>query len=150
MVTRHALIAVLGWTMLTGAAEEKPALPGWMAGCWEAQSGERWTEECWTSSRGGVMLGSSRSGKGDSVDLWEAMQVIADKSGSGMTFWASPNGTKRTPFVWRADAEPGVTFHNAENDYPQRVRYWREGDTLMAEIAMADGSKPMRWQYKRK
>jgi hypothetical protein len=29
------------------------------------------------------------------------------------------------------------------------VRYWREGDVLVGEIAMADGSNPMRWRYRR-
>ncbi|RJF85530.1 DUF6265 family protein [Sphingomonas cavernae] len=150
MAVRHFLIAVAASTMLMGAAEKEPALPGWMAGCWEQNAGDRWTEECWTGARGGMMLGSSRSGKGESVDLWEAMQIIAAPSGDGMTFWASPNGVKRTPFAWRADATSGVTFHNRENDYPQRVRYWREGDLLIGEIAMADGSRAVRWEYKRK
>lgn len=149
MMKKRLLIAIAGWVMLVGAVDEKAALPGWMAGCWEAVSDDRWTEECWTSARGGMMLGSSRSAKDDRVDQWEAMQIIADPSG-GMAFWASPNGTKRTPFAWRADTAPGVTFHNAGNDYPQRVRYWPEGDAMMAEIAMADGSKPMLWRYKRK
>ncbi|MGH6780896.1 MAG: DUF6265 family protein, partial [Sphingomonadaceae bacterium] len=149
MMTQRFLIAIAGWVMLAGAADEKPALPGWMAGCWESRSGDRWTEECWTSARGGMMLGSSRSAKGDRVDQWEAMQIIVDPAG-GMAFYASPNGAKRTSFAWRVDAAPGVTFHNAENDYPQRIRYWPEGDAMMAEIAMADGSNAMRWAYKRK
>ncbi len=40
-------------------------------------------------------------------------------------------------------------FANAAHDYPQRIRYWREGETLNAEISLLDGSKAMRWQYKR-
>lgn len=150
MALRQVLIVTAGGMMLGGAAgEDKPVLPGWMAGCWEATTGDRWTEECWTTARGGVMLGSSRSGKGDRVSLWEAMQIITDPAG-GMQFWASPNGAKRTAFAWTADRAPGVTFHNAGNDYPQRIRYWREGNALMAEIAMADGRRPMRWRYRRK
>jgi len=38
-------------------------------------------------------------------------------------------------------------FENRDHDYPQRIRYWREGEVLMAEISLADGSKPMRWRY---
>ena len=39
----------------------------WMAGQWSREEGERWTEESWTLPRGGVMLGHSRSGRGDAL-----------------------------------------------------------------------------------
>jgi hypothetical protein len=42
-----------------------------------------------------------------------------------------------------------VTFVNAVHDYPQRIRYWREGEEMFAEISLADGSKPVRWRYRR-
>jgi hypothetical protein len=54
---------------------EPPTLPGWMAGCWEQRSGDKWTEECWTAPRAGIMLGSGRSGKGDALREWEVMQI---------------------------------------------------------------------------
>jgi hypothetical protein len=40
-----------------------------------------------------------------------------------------------------------VTFLNAEHDFPQRVRYWREGRELVAEISLKDGTKAQRWRY---
>jgi hypothetical protein len=52
-------------------------------------------------------------------------------------------------FGWSPSNEAGVTFFNVAHDYPQRIRYWREGDVLNAEIALKDGSKPMRWVYHR-
>jgi hypothetical protein len=39
---------------------------------------------------------------------------------------------------------------NAQHDYPQRIRYWRDGKYLIAETALADGSKAQRWRYSRK
>jgi hypothetical protein len=54
-------------------------------------------------------------------------------------------------FVWVRDSkEPGITFVNAAHDYPQRIRYWRDGRDLMAEVSLADGSKAQRWRYARK
>ena len=143
----------MGWmTMaalaMAATAPAEPALPDWMAGCWEQRSGDRWTEECWMPPRGGIMLGASRSGKGERLGSWEAMQIVLDQTG-GMAFWAAPEGTHRTMFARQSASEPGVTFVNSANYYPQRVRYWREGDLLMAEISKADGSKPMRWTYQR-
>ena len=154
----RGLTAAAAVLFATGAAApaDEPELPGWMAGCWEAGDGGSWTEECWMAPRGGLMLGASRSGKGDQVAEWEAMQIIVgDETAAGegpvpkITFWAAPNGTGRTAFVWLPHETPGMTFYRAGSDYPQRIRYWREGDKLIAEIAMKDGSKPMRWTYRR-
>lgn len=133
------------------AATPQPVMPGWLAGCWQSVEGERWTEECWTSARGGIMLGSGRSGSGDVVHEWEVMQIERigsdDPAAPRMTFSAAPKAQQRTTFDWVPDAQPGVTFVNRSHDYPQRVRYWREGRELVAEVALADGSKARRWRY---
>jgi hypothetical protein len=128
-------------------------LPTWLAGCWEMQDGAQWTDECWMSPRGGVMLGASRSGEGAALTSWEAMQITIEPAAARrdavpqVTFWASPSGAPRTPFVLEPSALPGATFVNLANEYPQRVRYWRDGALLKAEISLADGSKPMRWTF---
>ena len=139
-------------TLLLGLAEAaEPMLPSWMAGCWQAVSGERWTEECWTGPRAGMMMGSSRSGRGESHAEWEAIQIVrkpATESGPAqMHYMASPGGQGRTAFTWEANNVPGVSFYNRDHDYPQRIRYWREGKEMVAEISLANGSKPRRWRY---
>ena len=135
-------------------AVEEPKLPGWMAGCWEQRSGEKWTEECWTAPRAGIMLGSGRSGTGGVLGSWEVMQIEVVETGdpavSPVTFYGAPGGKNRTPFAWlRGSKEPGMTFINAGHDYPQRIRYWREGEELRAETSLIDGTKAMRWRYRR-
>lgn len=165
MVMRNSVASpVRGTALLAGvlaalaasgadAAEPMPELPGWLAGCWVAQEGDRRTEECWTEPRGGTMVGSAISAQGEELISWEAMRISLNESSGGanlrMAFIASPKGAGAVPFAWSPGEEVGVTFHNAANDYPQRVRYWREGVLLKAEIAMADGSKPMSWTYRR-
>ena len=127
------------------------ALPAWMAGCWEAHDKTVWVEECWTKPRAGIMLGSGRSGTGDRLFDWEVMQIVrtetSDPATRQMTFYGAPRAKDRTPFTWVASSEPGVTFVNAQHDYPQRIRYWREGRELVAEISRTDGSKAQRWRY---
>ena len=134
------------------AAADGPVLPSWMAGCWERTSGEKWTEECWTAPRAGIMLGSGRSGSGEKLGEWEVMQIeridTDDPAIAQMTFYGAPRGQNRTPFAWIAGEGQGVTFINESHDYPQRIRYWREGKELVAEIAMKDGSKAVSWRYK--
>jgi hypothetical protein len=141
----------LAIALLIAAAE--PRLPDWMAGCWEFRSGERWSEECWTIPRAGMMMGSGRNGLNDVLTNWEVMQITVEESDdpaiARMAFWGSPEGRNRTMFSWVPGPEAGLTFVNALHDYPQRIRYWREGEELVAEISLADGSKPARWRYRR-
>ena len=131
-----------------------PSLPSWMAGCWEERKGDRWTEECWTAPRGAIMIGSGRSGKGTRLSSWERMEIVHEETDDPavpwMTFYGAPGGKNRTAFVWVPDKGPRLTFVNAEHDYPQRIRYWREGKYLIAETALSDGSKAQRWRYSRK
>ena len=129
-----------------------PALPAWMAGCWEQRSGEKWTEECWTAPRAGIMLGSGRSGTGGVLDNWEVMQIerveTDDPVIDPITFYGAPRGKNPTAFAWvRNGKGAGITFVNAGHDYPQQIRYWREGKYLMAETSLADGTKAQRWRY---
>ena len=123
------------------------AMPGWLAGCWEQADGEKWTDECWTTPRGGIQIGSGRSGRGDKLGSWESMQIVRGEDG-GLTFYGSPGGTPRVAFPLVSQTVQEVAFANPAHDYPQRIRYWREGGELLAEISLADGTKAMRWRYR--
>jgi len=138
--------------MVLAAVPTKAELPAWLAGCWVEEKGNRWTEECWTAPRAGLMQGSGRSGRGDQLGSWEAMQIVADDATTDAktTFWGAPRGQGRTAFTLVPDPAPGVTFVNAAHDFPLRIRYWREGDVLNAEVSRADGSGAMRWRYRQR
>lgn len=148
-MTTRTLIAAFALMGASAAAPPPESLPGWMAGCWIEEAGNRWTEECWTAPRAGLMIGSGRSGRGDTLYSWEVMQVTAAAGGEGAAFYAAPGGAGRTRFTAERLTDREAVFVNGANDYPQRVRYWREGDALLAEIAMADGSRAMRWRFRR-
>ncbi|QNA86941.1 hypothetical protein G4G27_11710 [Sphingomonas sp. So64.6b] len=120
--------------------------PIWLAGCWVQQVAQKWTEECWTPPRAGMMLGSGRSGVGPRLKSWEANQILPDADGK-LVFWASPGGGTRVAFPLLSQGANEIVFANAAHDYPQRIRYWREGKALNAEISLTDGSKSMRWHY---
>jgi hypothetical protein len=128
-----------------------PQLPAWMAGCWEQTAGERSTVECWSMPSGNKMEGESVSTKGKAVVEREKMEIIHQETDDPaipwMTFRAKPAGSPPTEFDWVSSPEPGLTFVNAAHDYPQRIRYWREGKFLRAEISATDGSNSRRWRY---
>ena len=124
-------------------------MPAFLSGCWEQKAAEeRWTEECWTDTRGDLMLGAGRDGKASAIRHWEWMRI--ERGADGIpTFYGSPKGAPAVGFrAIEADAN-SITFVNASHDYPQRVRYVVTDTGLDAEISLADGSKPSRWSYRR-
>lgn len=127
---------------------EATAMPTFLAGCWEQRKDDRWTEECWTDSRGDLMIGSGRDAAGDRVRHWEWMRIERTPDGR-VSFYASPKGAPAVGFVMTESAPASATFVNAGHDYPQRVHYELTTAGLDAEISLADGSKPMRWSYRR-
>ena len=144
-LARFAILFVL--VAAPVCADDAP-LPAWLAGCWEHREGDRWTEECWTAPRAGIMLGSGRSGEGERLGSWEVMQIVRDPQPGALTFYGAPAAADRTAFTAHAGGE-GVTFVNPAHDYPQRVHYRREGDDLVAEVSLLDGSNASRWTYRR-
>lgn len=142
------LAALLLALAAPATGEDAASLPGWLAGCWHQEDSGRWTEECWTAPRGGIMLGSGRSGTGDGLRSWETMQIELDTKTGTLTFFGAPSGQGRTAFAGRAEAG-GITFVNPAHDYPQRIHYHRDGPLLIAEVSLLDGSNPSRWVYRR-
>ncbi len=143
------------WAMAAAAvlAGASPAATvddlAWMAGAWSREEGGRWTEESWTGPRGGVMLGHSRSGRGETVREFEFLRIAADADGT-LAYFAQPGG--RPPVAFRLVRREGTSavFENAAHDYPQRIEYRRDGETMTATISAIDGSKPMRWTFRRR
>lgn len=131
------------------AAAAAPAMPAFLSGCWEQRSKSgRWTEECWTDTRGGVMIGSGRTGTGDQVRHWEWMRIERATDGS-ISFYGSPKGAPAVGFKASQADGKSITFVNAAHDFPQRVRYTMTETGLDAEVSLADGSKTERWTYRR-
>jgi hypothetical protein len=125
----------------------QPALPDWMAGTWMMEDGAQWVDEVWTDPRGGIMLGVGRSGFGPQLRSWETTQIRFKLDGS-ISYFAQPQGRTPTEFPLVLISAEAIEFANPAHDYPQRIRYWRQGKLLMAEISKMDGSDAMRFNYR--
>ena len=145
-----AFLAIAAVALLAGASPTATVDDlGWLAGDWVSEGDGRWTEESWTSPRGGMMLGHSRSGRGDALREFEFIRIARGADGM-LAYIAQPQGGAPVAFrLVRRDAA-SATFENAAHDYPQRIHYVRTGDTLTATISAIDGSKPRRWTYRRR
>ncbi len=86
---------------------------------------------------GGVMLGVSRviSERGTQ---FEFLRIAPN--GEGLAYLASPRGKPAVAFQLVESAEGHAVFANPEHDFPQRITYRRDGDTLTARVeARRDG-----------
>jgi hypothetical protein len=138
--------------LLIGAAPEAKRAEdlGWLAGTWLAEEpSDSWTEERWAKPRGGVMLGTSLSGKGGEAGWFEYMRIAAGKDGKP-AFHASPGGAPASAFPLVASGPREATFENVAHDYPTRIVYRRQGNILEATISGPGGSKPRSWRFRRK
>lgn len=136
--------------LLAEAAAATIPMPAFLSGCWEQRTeAGRWTEECWTDTRGGLMIGSGRTGQGETIRDWEWMRIERGADGA-LTFYGSPKGATAVGFKATEANANSITFVNASHDYPQRVRYTATEAGLDAEISLVDGSKPNQWNYGRK
>lgn len=122
----------------------------WLVGEWCIERSElkNVTCESWRDMGNGVLNGMGKTWHERFVTIDEHMEIRPE--GDGFVFHAEPNRQKPTDFR-SVGGQPAmsVRFENRAHDYPQVVRYWREGELLMAEISLADGSKARRWVYRR-
>jgi len=122
---------------------------GWLAGDWVSEADGRWTEESWASPRGAMMIGYSRSGRGEALREFEFLRIAAGEGGA-LAYLAQPQGRAPVAFPLTKHDATSATFENAAHDYPQRIAYARSGDTLTATISKIDGSKARSWTYRRR
>lgn len=140
--------ALLAMILSTGFSQlPRTAHLGWLGGRWVQEGPDGWAEESWTLPRGGVMLGTGLTGKGDKARSFEFMRIADDAN--GIAFWGSPGG--RTPVAFPlVEAGPkDVAFENPQHDYPTRISYRREGKALIATTSGPGGANPQRWRYRR-
>jgi hypothetical protein len=137
---------LLATSAAVAAQRDQPAFPTWLVGEWSLSQGDRWTEEFWTHPRGGIMIGASREGEGEALRSWEAIRIVRKSDGS-LAYVPMPNGGEPVEFALVRQDGQSIEFANPAHDFPQRIRYWREGDRLSAEIAMIDGSRAISWSY---
>jgi hypothetical protein len=122
----------------------------WLTGNWCAPPKRgAVTCETWAPMEKGVMHGKGTTRAAERVTTNETMRITVDDS--GIFFHAEPANQKPADFRAVAFSTEGrsVTFEDRSHDYPQRVRYWRDGEGLRAEISQFDGSKAMQWTFHR-
>ena len=120
----------------------------WMSGRWESVSGERWVEEQWSVPRGGTMFAVSRSGEGEALREFEFIRLQRGEDGA-LAYLASPGGRPAVAFRLTDATGTSATFENPAHDFPQLIRYERDGETMRTTVSASDGSNAISWTFRR-
>lgn len=106
---------------------------GWMSGAWCSESANELIEELWLPPHGEVMVGMSRTLRGERTASFEFLRIV--KIEGVPTYVAQPNGGSPVHFVRTSGGKNHVRFENPAHDFPQRIEYRRTDAGLQAEIA---------------
>ncbi|MBO6522336.1 MAG: hypothetical protein JJ971_00795 [Balneolaceae bacterium] len=117
----------------------------WMNGYWTQEKNGTSVEELWTTPDGGIMLGVNRSIYTNGRSSFEFFRIIETQG--KVLYMASPGGQAPTSFTLTEVSSKKVVFENMEHDFPQRVIYSRNGNSLTARIEDATGEKGMQWTW---
>ena len=125
---------VLFATATNGVAQGSATVEqvAWLTGCWEYKTEKRTVEEHWMAPRGHTMLGAGRTVQGEKLLEFE-MVLIREQDGQ-LAYESRPSAQPMAVFLSRTIAEREVVFENLRHDFPQRIGYKRDGDSLLAWI----------------
>lgn len=152
-----ALMMLTAGVTIPGALQEsspqaRPAVAdiaamAWLTGTWVMEAGGT-TEEQWTPAAGGAMLGTSRTIARGRMVAFEYLRIV-ERDG-GLVYIPQPNGRPPTEFVLTAMSASEVVFENPTHDFPQVIRYARQGDDeLVVTISATGGLRPRGFRFRR-
>lgn len=118
----------------TAASSGTPTIKdvAWIAGCWDSTRGTRHVAEHWMPPEGGTMMGVSRTTTGEKTTEWEFL--IIRQTDKGLEYVAKPSRQPEATFTASRATANEVVFENPAHDFPKRISYKRDGDSLMASI----------------
>ena len=141
--------ALLGLFALAGCASAQTIEPlpqehrlGWLTGCWVSESGK--AKEVWSAPEAGHLFGYALTLDEGGVSFFEQMHI---QPGPLYVLNVYPAGVGPSKFVESLQGNQSVTFLNGAHDYPQLIHYKRDSDTLLAHIALEDGSNRRDFAY---
>ncbi|MGZ9113050.1 MAG: DUF6265 family protein [Brevundimonas sp.] len=140
------LTALLAAALLQTAPATTPDL-SWMAGYWLDCSNGREASETWSDPRAGLSVGHAVTLE-DGRASFEVSHI--GPRPQGFAYVAQPGGVPPTVFVLAEGGPARAVFVNAENDFPTRVIYERNGDALTARIEGEIGgqARSMEWKFR--
>jgi hypothetical protein len=144
---RASLVSLALLTAACGASTAQappPPTPDWLSGYWLNCDNGRQTAESWIGAGSGTLLGTNLSAEG-----FEFLRV-AENGRGGYGYFSMPNARSPATEFTMVTHEPNrAVFENVQHDFPQRIIYTRDGDTLHARIEDAGATQGADWDFRR-
>ncbi len=105
----------------------------WLSGCWRSDGDSRQIHEQWMKPGGNNMLGMSHTVAKGKTREFEFVRIVQEENGD-IFYVANPSGQKEARFRLMIITEREARFENPDHDFPQRIIYRREGDSLLGRI----------------
>lgn len=135
----RVLASLLFIPLLAAGADTASADLDWLEGCWVSDDGS--SREVWVVDDNDLLVGFSVSLDGAKFAFYELLSIRRNDDGE-WSYHAHPSGQASTRFDAVEIADQSVLFVNPDHDYPQEIRYRREGDVLYASISLLGGENP--------
>lgn len=83
--------------------------------------------------RGPVMLGMSRTVRGDTLVEYEVLRL--EDHGDSLFYVANPVRQAQAQFLATSSTDSSVVFENPTHDFPKKISYYRVGaDSVVARV----------------
>lgn len=121
----------------------------WISGTWAGTHGDVSQMEYWSPPGGGMLIGLHRDVFEGGRSFFEYLRI--ERRGEEIFYVAMPRGTKTTDFKLTGQSDNRAVFENPEHDYPTKIVYERDGDTLTATISGPSNGeiRSMGWSWQR-
>lgn len=122
----HLFVPVLVVLAAPAAAQDFGKL-GFMAGCWQGQTGkDQFVEENWTPPAENLMLGVARTLTGKRATSWEF--TVIEKTDAGVLFVSMPSHQPTDTFRLKVLASEVASFERGGSEFPGVIMYRLTGD----------------------
>ena len=150
MIRVAAALLLVSTTALAQAPAKVESL-AWMTGGWVEDSPRGKVAETWLGPGNGLMVAVNLTTRPNGRKSFEFLRIA--ETPEGFSYFASPDGRHpATEFKLKEQGDKRVVFENAAHDFPQRIHYWREGDTLAARIegTIKGQARHEEWRFTRR
>lgn len=112
---------------------------GWLVGCWVSPDGS--AQEVWVVDSDQSLLGFGVAFDDNRIGFYEVLSIRRNRQGS-YVYTAHPSGQRSASFAATAITGNSAVFANPDHDYPQEIRYARDGHRLSATTSLLGGANP--------
>lgn len=112
----------------------------WLSGCWVTPDHK--TQEVWVVDGERSLIGFAVSINENEVSFYEVLSIRQDSNDTWI-YNAHPSGQTAASFKAVQISKDKAVFANPDHDYPQEIRYRRDGNRLFASVSLLGGENPI-------